>query len=66
MYNINETSARVRCLALEEVVVPFAIKELYIASLENRRSVTIKETIQADREVLPAFVIAPSQQIIEN
>ena len=66
MYNMDETGARVGCPASEEVVVPFATKELYTASPENRRSVTIKETIRADGEVLPAFVIAPGQHLMEN
>jgi hypothetical protein len=47
--------------------VPTNIKELYIASPKNRKSVTVIETIHIDRrEPLLPFVIAPRQKIIDN
>jgi hypothetical protein len=47
--------------------VPIEVKELYTASPENRKSVTIIETIQADgREPLPPFIITPGQKIMDN
>jgi hypothetical protein len=39
--------------------VPIEVKELYTASLENRKSVTVIETAIVDgREPLPPFIIA--------
>jgi len=65
--NIDESGARVGCPSGEYVIVPTEVKELYTASPENRKSVTIIETIIADgREPPPPFIIAPGQQIMEN
>lgn len=65
--NMDESGARVGCPAGEQVIVPIQVKELYTASPENRKSVTILETIYADgREPLPPFIIAPGTNIMEN
>lgn len=65
--NMDESGARVGCPSGEHVIVPAQVKELYTASPENRKSVTILETIYADgREPLPPFVIAPGVNIMEN
>ena len=57
---MDESRARVRCPRGEDVVVPTNIKELYIASPENRKSIIVIETIITDgREPLPLFIIAP-------
>ena len=67
MLNIDELSARVKCLRGEYVIMPAKVKELYTASLENRKSVTVVKTIIADRrKPLPPFVIAPRKQIMDN
>ena len=58
--NMDESGARVGCPSGEHVIVPIEVKELYTASPENRKSVTVIETVIADgREPLPPFVIAP-------
>jgi hypothetical protein len=65
--NIDELSARVKCLRGEYVIMPAKVKELYTASLENRKFITVVETIIADRrKLLPLFIIAPKKQIIDN
>lgn len=65
--NMDESGARVGCPGGENIIVPTDIKELYTASPENRKSVTVIETIHADgREPLPPFVIAPGQKIMDN
>ena len=47
--------------------MPIEVKELYTASPENRKLVTIIETIHTDgREPLPPFIIAPRKKIIDN
>jgi hypothetical protein len=47
--------------------MPIEVKELYTASSENRKSVTIIETIHIDgREPLLLFVIAPRKKIMDN
>jgi hypothetical protein len=64
---MDESGARVGCPGGEHVIVPAKVKELYTASPENRKSVTVIETIIADgREPLPPFVIAPGKQIMDN
>ena len=67
MLNIDELGARVSCLRGEYIVVLTDIKELYIASPKNRKSITMIETIIADRrDPPPPFIIAPRQKIIDN
>jgi hypothetical protein len=57
---MDESRARVGCPGGEDVVVPTDIKELYIASPKNRKSITVIKTIITDgREPLPPFIIAP-------
>ena len=47
--------------------MPSDVKELYTSSPENRKSVTIIETIQADgRKPLPPFIITPGKKIMDN
>ena len=43
--NIDELGARVGCPRGEHIIVPIEVKELYTASPENRKSVTIIKTI---------------------
>ena len=64
---MDELGARVGCPGGEHVIVPVEVKELYTASPENRKSVTVIETAIADgREPLPPFIIAPGQKIMDN
>jgi hypothetical protein len=65
--NMDETGVRIGCPYGEDVVVPKAITEHYSLSPENRKSLTIIETIKADgSKPLPPFIIAPGAQIMEN
>ena len=58
---MDELEARVRCLGGEYIIVLVEVKELYIVSPKNRKSMTIIETTIVDgREPLPPFIIAPS------
>ena len=67
MLNMDESGARVGCPGGEHVIVPTEVKELYIASPKNRKSMTIIKTILVDRrEPLPLFVITPGKKIIDN
>ena len=67
IYNMDESGVRVGCPTGEEVVVPTHTKELYTASPENRKSVTIIEAISADgRKPPPPFVICPGKRIMES
>lgn len=64
---MDELGVRVGCPKGEHVIVPIEVKELYTLSPENRKSITIIETIIADRrEPLPPFMITPSKKIIDN
>ena len=67
MLNIDELSARVKCLSREHVIILAEVIKLYIASLKNKKFIIIVKTIIADkRKPLPPFVIAPKKQIIDN
>jgi hypothetical protein len=49
------------------VIIPANVKELYIVSFKNRKSITIIKTIIIDgREPLPLFVIALKKKVIDN
>jgi hypothetical protein len=65
--NIDESRARVKCPRGEHVIVLAEVIELYTASPENKKSITVVKTIITDkRKPLPPFVIAPRKQIIDN
>ena len=64
---MDEIGARVASPKGEEFVVLTHVKELYTPSSENRKSLTIIETIYADgKEPLPPFIICPGKQIMET
>jgi hypothetical protein len=65
--NMDESGARVGCLAREQVIIPSDVKEMYTASPENRKSVTVIETVYVDgRDPLPPFVIVPGKKIMDS
>jgi hypothetical protein len=65
--NMDEMGCRVARPRGERVVVPIECKELYTRSPENRKSLTIIETIYTDsREPLPPFIICPRKEIMDN
>ena len=67
MLNIDKAGVRVGCLAGEYIIVLSNVKELYTESPENRKSLTVIETVFADRrEPLPPFIITPGKKIIDN
>ena len=67
MLNINELSARVKCLRGEYIIVLVEVIKLYIASLENMKFIIMVKTIIVDRrKLLLLFVIASKKQIINN
>ena len=64
---MDELGARISCPTSEHVIIPIEVKELYTASPENCKLVTIIETIYADsREPLPLFIIASGKKIMDN
>ena len=64
---MDESGARISYPTSEHVIMPIEVKELYTASPENRKSITIIETIHVDsREPLPPFIITPRKKIIDN
>jgi len=64
---MDESGARVGCPTGEHIIVPAEVKEMYTASPENRKSLTIIETIIASgEEPLPPFIITPGQNIMQN
>lgn len=64
---MDESGIRIGCPTGEIVVVPKDIKELYTASPENCKSITIIETICADGSPPPPpVVICPGEKIMES
>jgi hypothetical protein len=64
---MDKLGARISYLTSEHVIIPIEVKELYTASPENHKSVTIIETIYADsREPLLSFIIASRKKIMDN
>jgi len=67
VFNMDESLVRIGYPTREIVVVPTEVKELYTASPENRKSLTIIETIRADGSTSPPpVVICPGEKIMEN
>ena len=67
IFNMDESGIRIGCPTGEIVIVPTEVKELYTGSPENRKSLTIIETICADGSVPPPpVVICPGEKIMEN
>jgi len=54
---MDEKGARICMPAGEEVVVPLGVKEIYTGIPENHISVTIMESISADRKAIPPVII---------
>jgi hypothetical protein len=64
--NFDETGTRIGYAGFEEVIVPIDVMELYKASPENRKFVTICEAIRADgSEPLPPFIIVLGIKVME-
>jgi hypothetical protein len=67
IYNFDETGVRTGCPTGEEIVVPTDVKELYTKSPENRKSLSIIESISADgSEPIPPTIICPGKRMMEN
>ena len=67
IFNLDESAVRIGCPTGEIVIVPTEVKELYTASPENRQSLTIMETICAERSPLrPPVIICPGEKILED
>ncbi|RPA95960.1 hypothetical protein L873DRAFT_1845620 [Choiromyces venosus 120613-1] len=58
---------KIGCPTGEIVIVPTQVKEVYTASSENHKSLTIIETICVDgRQPPPPVIICPGEKIMEN
>ncbi|RPA88837.1 hypothetical protein L873DRAFT_1849586 [Choiromyces venosus 120613-1] len=67
IYNMDESEVRIGCPIGEIIVVPTEVKELYTASPENWKSLTIIEAIYADGTPSPTpVIICPGEKIIES
>jgi hypothetical protein len=54
---MDEKGARLGCPAREYVIVPIYIKEMYTRVPENRKSLTVIESIAADGTAISLVVI---------
>ena len=52
IYNIDEAGCRIGCLTREKVIVPIEVLELYTESPENRKSLTIIESINTSSKTV--------------
>jgi hypothetical protein len=67
IYNFDETNARLGCPKGMEVIVPQDVKELYSLSPENRKSVTVMETIGCmNVKKIPLVIIVPGAIHMES
>ncbi len=67
LVNFDENEFRIECSREEQIIVPDDIKELYSASLENRKSATIIEMINAVGDYSsPLMIIIQGQEIMTN
>ncbi|PQM43526.1 hypothetical protein VC83_09653 [Pseudogymnoascus destructans] len=57
IYNFDETGFRVGVAPGEDVIVPVSITEMYVPMAENRKSITVIESICAVGQVLPPIII---------
>lgn len=65
--NMDEVGSRIGCPTGEHIIVPINVRDHYTSSPENRKSVTIIETIYADgRKPLPPFIITPGKKVMDN
>ena len=64
--NFDETGTRIGYAGFKDVIVLIEVMELYKASLENRKSITIYETIHANKsKPPPLYIIVPGKKVIE-
>lgn len=64
---MDKLKAQVRCPIGEEVEVPFEVVEFYSSSPENKKSVTIFETVYANgRESIPPFIVCLGIKIMDT
>lgn len=66
MLNFDEARFRVGVAPGEEIVVPVYVTELYTATAEDWKSITIIQTIIANGTVIPPLMIIQSKQHVEN
>ena len=65
--NFDEAGFRIGCMASQEILVPDEIKEFYVASPENRKSLTMIEVVNAAGDYpIPPFVILPGHEIMAS
>ena len=55
--NFDESGFRIGCTRGQEIIVPRDIKRFYAVSPENRKSVTVIETINASGDYTPHFIM---------
>ena len=64
---MDESDAQVGCPAGEKVVVLIEVIDLYVPSPENKKSVTIFETVYANgKELIPPFIVCPGVKIMDT
>ena len=66
IYNINEKGCQIACLANKEIIVLVKIKKIYVRIPKNCMSLTVIESISANRKAIPPVIIVPRKNIMVN
>jgi hypothetical protein len=66
IYNFNETGIRIGYISGEEIIVPKNSTTVYTTSPENRRSISIIETISAAGKTIPPVLIIQAKLHMES
>ena len=65
--NFDETNFLIGCIEAQDILVPDEVRELYAASLENRKSLSIFESIDAAGNIhIPSLIVIASHEIMPN
>lgn len=66
MHNFDESGFRVGCAVGEEVILPPGVREFYAAMAENRKSMTVVETVSAIGKTVPPVLIIQGKLHMES
>jgi hypothetical protein len=66
IYNMDETGVRIGVQIGREVVIPVDVTEYFDTSPENRKSLTVVETICGDGTVINLYVIIQGKRYMES
>jgi hypothetical protein len=64
--NFDKTGTRIGCIGFKDIIVLIKVIELYKASFENRKFVTIYKAIRINgNKPLPLYIIVLNKKVIK-